>query len=240
MNKIKEFSPFLSAILGYYVYLLIDPETNNIFYVGKGTGNRIFAHLNNAISSPQESDKLDKIRSFQAKGLQVKHVIHRHGLSEKEAFEVEASLINFIGLEELLIIKGGRHTEYRGHMSINEVIAQYEAPEIEIIEPTILFTVNSLYRRDMNEDELYEITRGNWVVGERRNKAKFAFSVYRGNVRQVYEIHKWFPITARSKDARKQRRWRFDGIISQDLQHYVYGSVEKYVGAQNPIRYINC
>lgn len=240
MNKIKEFSPFLSEVLGYYIYLLINPETNKTFYVGKGTGNRIFAHLNNAIASPQESDKLDKIRSFQEKGLQVKHVIHRHGLSEKEAFEVEASLIDFIGLEELSNITGGRHTEFRGHMSINEVIAQYEAPEIEIIEPAILFTVNSLYRRDMNEDELYEITRGNWVVGERRNNAKFAFSVYRGNVRQVYKIHNWFPVTARSKDARKQRRWRFDGIISQDLQHYVYGSVEKYVGAQNPIRYINC
>ena len=240
MKKNKEFSPFLSEILGYYVYLLIDPETNETFYVGKGTGNRVFAHLNNAIASPQECDKLDKIRSFQSKGLQVKHVIHRHGLSEKEAFEVEASLIDFIGLEELANIKGGRNTEYRGHMSIEEIIAQYEASEIEITEPVILFTVNSLYRRDMNEGELYEITRGNWVVSERRNKAKFAFSIYRGNVRQVYEIQRWFPIKARSEDAKTQNRWRFDGIISQDLQHYVYGSVEKYVGAQNPIRYVNC
>jgi hypothetical protein len=240
MNKIKEFSPFLSDVLGYYVYLLIDPETNKTFYVGKGIGNRIFAHLNNAIDSPQVSDKLDKIRCLQSKGLEVKHVIHRHGLSEKEAFEVEASLIDFIGLEGLANIKGGHHTEYRGHMSINEIMAQYEAPEIEIIEPVILITVNRLYRRDMNEGELYEITRGNWVVGKRRKKAKFAFSIYRGNVRQVYEIQEWFPVIARSKDAKTQNRWRFDGIVSQNLQHYVYGSVEKYVGAQNPIRYVNC
>ena len=44
MNELKEFSPFLCEILGYYVYLLIDPETDQIFYVGKGIGNRIFAH----------------------------------------------------------------------------------------------------------------------------------------------------------------------------------------------------
>jgi len=240
MIEIKEFSPFVSEKLGYYVYLLIDPETEIIFYVGKGFGNRIFAHLNNAISSPQESDKLDKIRLIQSKGLQVKHVIHRHGLTEKEAFEVEASLIDFIGLEGLINVVGGHHSDYRGRMSIKDVVTQYDAPEIEIVEPAILFTVNSLFRHDMNEDELYEITRGNWVLGERRNKAKFAFSIYRGNVRQVYQIQKWFPITARNHDAKTQDRWRFDGIIAQILQHYVGGSVQKYVGSQNPIKYINC
>ena len=40
MNKIKEFSPFLSDVLGYYVYLLIDPETNKTFYVGMTSANR--------------------------------------------------------------------------------------------------------------------------------------------------------------------------------------------------------
>ena len=92
-----------------------------------------------------------------------------------------------------------------------------------------------MFRHDMNEDELYEITRANWVVAERRNKARFAFSIYRGNVRQVYEIQKWFPVKARSQDAKTQDRWRFDGIVAQALQHYVGGSVEKYVGSQNSI-----
>lgn len=240
MNEIKQFSPYLCETLGYYVYLLIDPETNQIFYVGKGIGNRIFTHLNQAISSPQENDKLDKIRSIKSKGLEVKHVIHRHGLTEKEAFEVEATLIDFIGLEGLSNIVSGHHSVYRGSMTIQEIIIQYDAPQIEIVESAMLITVNRLYRRNMNEEELYEITRGNWVVSNRRNKAKFAFSVYRGNVRQVYETQKWFPVIARSEQAKRQSRWRFEGTVAQHLQHYVGGSVEKYVGAQNPIRYINC
>jgi uncharacterized protein len=240
MSEITELSPSVSEKLGYYVYFLIDPEIDEIFYVGKGIGNRIFAHLNHAISSPLESDKLDKIRSIQLKGLQVKHIIHRHGLTEKEAFEVEASLIDFIGLAGLTNIVSGRYSDYRGRMSIAEVISQYDAPNIEIIEPAILFTVNSLFRRDMNEDELYEITCGNWVVGIRRNKAKYAFSVCNGIVRQVYEIQKWFPVTARNKESKTQNRWRFDGIVAEDLKGYIGGCVEKYIGAQNPVKYVNC
>lgn len=240
MSQIIEFPKSVTEKLGYYVYILIDPKTNKVFYVGKGTGNRIFAHINGAISSPLESDKLDKIRSIHAKGLQVKYSIIRHGLTEKEAFEVEASLIDFIGLAGLTNIKGGHHSDYRGRMGIREAISQYNAPKIRIIEPVILVTVNRLFRREMNDDELYEITRGNWVVGERRNKAKFAFCVCNGIVRQVYEIQKWFPIKARSQDAKTQDRWRFTGVVAQDLQHYVGGNVEKYIGAQNPIKYVNC
>jgi hypothetical protein len=240
MNQINEFPRSVIEKLGYYVYLLTDPTTNKVFYVGKGTGNRIFAHINRAISSPLESDKLDKIRSIQSEGLQVKHSIIRHGLTEKEAFEVEAALIDFIDVRELTNIVGGHDSDTRGLMSITDIIVKYLAPEIEIVEPVVLITVNRLYRRNMNEDELYEITRGNWVTGERRSKAKYAFCVYNGTVRQVYEIQRWFPIKARSKSARTQNRWRFDGVIAQGLQHYVGGNVEKYVGGQNPIRYVNC
>lgn len=240
MSEITEFSRTVSEKLGYYVYLLIDPETDKVFYVGKGTGNRIFAHLHHAISSPHENDKLEKIRSIQSKGLQVKHIIHRHGLTEKEAFEVEASLIDFIGLEDLTNSVRGHDSDYRGPMEIKEIVIQYDAPQIDIIEPVILITVNRLFRRDMDDDAIYEITRGNWVVGKRKSKAKFAFCVFNGVVRQVYEIQKWFPVTARSKEAKTQDRWRFDGIVAKDLQHYVGGSVEKYIGAQNPIKYVNC
>ena len=242
MSQINEFPKSVIEKLGYYVYLLIDPKTSDVFYVGKGTGNRIFQHINSAISSPLESDKLERIRSIRAKGLQVKHVIHRHGLTEKEAFEVEASLIDFIGIRDLTNIVNGHHSDYRGSMNIAEVIAQYKAPKIKIKEPSIIIVVNQLFERGMSDDELYEITRGNWVVGERRETAKFAFSVFNGVVRQVYKIEKWFPVTARRQEQKTRQRWRFEGTVSQELQHYVGGSVENYVtyGAQNPIKYVNC
>jgi uncharacterized protein len=38
------FSPTVCTKIGSYVYLLIDPDFRKVFYVGRGTGNRVFAH----------------------------------------------------------------------------------------------------------------------------------------------------------------------------------------------------
>ncbi len=228
--------------IGYYVYLLIDPENNNVFYVGKGYGNRIFHHINDALSIPRETDKLNKIREIHSKGLQVMHEVLRHGLTEKEAFEVEAALIDFVGLPELTNVLQGAHTNYRGRMGVADIIAIYRAEEVVIKEPVLLITINKLFEHNLTSERLYEITRGNWVLGEKRNKAQYAFAVYNGIVREVYQILRWFPDIARSKNQKTRNRWRYEGKISQELQHYVGVSVTSYIklGAQNPVKYVNC
>lgn len=43
----------------FYVYLLKDPRDKSIFYVGKGKGNRVFNHHEDALNGLQESDKLN-------------------------------------------------------------------------------------------------------------------------------------------------------------------------------------
>jgi hypothetical protein len=94
----------------------------------------------------------------------------------------------------------------------------------------------------MTADELYEITRGNWVVGKRREKAKYAFSVYRGIVREVYKIHHWFRVPARGDHEKTRMRWRFEGEIADELSHYFAGDVRHYIStrSQYPIKYLNC
>ena len=47
----------LLSLGDFYVYGLIDPRTNQIFYIGKGAGNRVFEHEKESLSSPN-SDKL--------------------------------------------------------------------------------------------------------------------------------------------------------------------------------------
>jgi hypothetical protein len=228
--------------IGYYVYTLADPSTNKIFYVGKGTGNRIFAHARAAIKNPTESDKLSKIRKLRGSGKEVKYEIIRHGLSESEALEVESALIDFIGLPVLTNLVAGTKVGRRGRMSISEIVATYRAEEITIIEPAILVIINRRFVRNISAEELYESTRRNWVLGERRKNAEYAFSVYRGLVREVYRITNWSPAKARSLKTKTQKRWRFEGEIAQDLQHYIGGSVSSYLkpGARGPVRYINC
>jgi hypothetical protein len=39
------FSETVCNSLGNYVYRLIDPRNGETFYVGKGKGNRVFAHI---------------------------------------------------------------------------------------------------------------------------------------------------------------------------------------------------
>ena len=239
---VQEFPVSVIEKLSYYVYFLIDPDTQQIFYIGKGIGNRVFAHANDAISNASPNEKLDTIRAIHAAGQAVKHIIHRHGLTEKEAFEVEAALIEYVGLDKLTNQVHGYNSDDRGQMSAQDIISKYAAPEVVIAEPVILITVNRLYRRGMSSDELYEITRGNWVIGPRRDMAQYAFTVYHGLIREVYAINRWVPVTARRAETKQPVRWRFDGQVAMKLQHYVGGSTARYtvIGAQNPIRYINC
>lgn len=242
MNAIKEFSSAVIERLGYYVYLLQDPITGEVFYIGKGSGNRIFSHIRQAIELPLNNAKPEKIREIQESGQEVNCLIHRHGLTEKEAFEVEASLIDFVGLYELANAVGGYESANRGRMTISDVIARYDALRVKILEPSLLIRVNQLYHQGIDADRLYEITRGNWVVGKRREKAKYAFSVFNGIVRQVYCIQEWFPVTARNLSQKTQERWRFAGIVAEEMHHYIGGSVDAYMaqGNQNPIKYVNC
>lgn len=235
------FSPAISEKLGYYVYLLIDPRGDSVFYVGKGCGNRIFAHVNQAIDDERPSHKLDLIREIRNAGHEVRYLIHRHGLTEEEAIQVEASLIDYIGLEDLANEVLGLGTEDRGQMTVAEAVAKYDAKAVKISEPAILIILNRRYRRGMHPVELYEATRGNWVIGSRRQKVGYGIAVHNGIVREVYRIDRWAP-SNESTGKRIKRRWRFEGVVAEELRHYVGCSVANYIkrGAQNPIKYVNC
>jgi len=236
----EEFPKYIAERIGHYVYVLSDPETGEIFYVGKGNGNRVFAHVRQTIDNPQVNGKLDRIREIQARGLEVKHEILRHGLTEKEAFEVEAAVIDFTNVANLTNKVVGHGAENRGRMTIPGIIAVYGAEPIEIKEPVIIIVPNKLFKRNISKENLYEITRGNWVVSARRNKVKYAFSVYNGIVVEVYRIDRWDQVKARDLKQKTQDRWRFTGEVAAEMQHYVGKSVASYIGAQNPIRYVNC
>lgn len=68
---IEQFSQKTQEELKYYVYILIDPRDNKIFYVGKGYGNRVFFHINEAIFNPIGTEKLEIIRAIKLENLKV-------------------------------------------------------------------------------------------------------------------------------------------------------------------------
>ena len=79
---ITEFPTEVVKELKYYVYKLIDPRNGETFYVGKGNANRVFQHMKGALSAsdPDEvTEKIKTINEIMSAGLDVIHVIHRHG-----------------------------------------------------------------------------------------------------------------------------------------------------------------
>ena len=225
--------------LNYYVYFLRDSKNGEVFYVGKGLGNRVFDHLSCAIENSSSSDKLDRIRAIYQENGKVDHFILRHGLTESVAFEVEASLIDFLELKNLSNIQGGHKSDDFGLKTSGEISAMYEAEELKTNLPIILININKKFDRMMSQSELYEATRKSWVIGSRRNVAHYVCSTYRGLTREVYEIKEWFPIQANTKT-----RWGFVGEIAKEeiRQELLYKSIESIFkkGAANPIKYINC
>ena len=118
----KQFSQAVCEKIGYYVYVLKDPRNSEIFYIGKGKGNRVFQHVACALETEYESDKLSLIREIKNTGQEVEHYILRHRLTEDEAITIESVCIDLTGLENLTNKVKGYHSWDEGLKSIDEII----------------------------------------------------------------------------------------------------------------------
>lgn len=237
-----------------YVYLLIDPDTKTPFYVGKGAGNRIFNHLMDAKDGKVGTDKLDHIQSILKKHKSVEHVIVRHGLNEKTAFQIEASLIDtfrFIPIFNDFVsgnIQGGMNSIENGLMSSEEVKRKYNAlPLNSIPGSTIIININGSYKNASGTDKIYMATKERWRMKDpRAGKIKYVLSEYKGLIVEVFEVHKWYAIERQYNPGSKKSGqtyigYGFDGQVASNKVRdlYINKSVahKKKMGASNPIIY---
>lgn len=239
--------PGVAERLGWYVYLYVDPRNRKPFYVGKGTGDRILAHLDD----DHDSDKTRTIVELSKDGLKPSLELLAHGLKDEEtALRIEAAVIDLLGLGELTNEVRGWKSLQMGRMTLDQLLGYYAAQPVDIKHPVLLIRVNKLYRHNMSEQELYEVTRGVWKLGPRREQAKYALAVFEGLVREVYHIEEWksagsHPYKTRNlTDNEKLGRWEFKGKPEQGQIRDLYRghSVHKYMtpGNRNPIVYVNC
>lgn len=237
--------PGVAEKLGHYVYLYVDPETGDPFYVGKGVGERVLAHL----TDDRDSPKTQRIADLREAGTQPRLEILAHGLKDNEtAFRVEAAVIDALGLGSLTNQVSGWKSLQVGRMTLDDLIGFYAAKPADISEPSLLIRINKLFRRGMTDQELYEATRGIWRVGPRRENVQFAFAVFHGLVREVYAVARWYPartLDYETRDLSKRNvvgRWEFEGTLApapiRDV--YVNRSVHHYFkrGNQSPTVYV--
>jgi hypothetical protein len=81
----------------HYVYLLVDPRCNSVFYVGQGIGMRAGDHEAETLARSSGgvlSDKHERIRDIEASGKKVRIDYLRVNLSKREADLVEGSAID--------------------------------------------------------------------------------------------------------------------------------------------------
>jgi uncharacterized protein len=238
------FQPGVAERLGVYVYLLVDPRDGKVFYVGKGRGDRVYQHANASLTSPAPDDllglKLRRIGEIHKAGKDVHVDIIRHGMTDEQAYDVEAAVIDALKLAgaDLTNAVAGLHSEF-GWRPIEQLIARYAAHPVTIpdTEPVLLIRPNSLWRAASTESQRYEAIRGDWAVDIRRcRKARWAFAVIDGVVRGVFRIDDWTRLPG-------GRRCRFAGEHDDQMeQRYLWADVSAYLppGAQNPVRYVNC
>jgi hypothetical protein len=204
----------IAAVLKSYVYVYIDPRTGEPFYIGKGQGSRLFAHL----EDQSESEKAARIAEMRQEG-QEPRIDILYGLSDAEATLVEAAGIDLIGKRNLTNRVAGHDAGSFARITSQELLVMLTAKPVEVRHRAILITINKLYRSDMSSLELYEATRAEWVVGRRRSKAEYAMAVYQGVVREVYRIEQWNSAgtlryeTRDFSGPRASDRWEFTGHV---------------------------
>lgn len=240
----KSFSPEVARKLASFVYRLIDPRNGETFYVGKGKGNRVFSHIQaeESLEGDEIDNKLKRIREIRLAGFEVAHVIHRHGMDEKTAFEVEAALMDaYPGLTNLIGGTGGGDC---GAMPAREIIRRYAAEPAVFGHRALLISVN----RTAAEHSLYDATRYAWKIDPRKaRQAEVVLATMQGLIVGAFVAHEWLEATPENFPGRAgpdgaPGRFGFVGEEAPVELKQLY--VEKRVpdlyrkrGAANPIKY---
>lgn len=209
--------------LDHYVYGLVAPGDGSIFYVGKASGNnRAFSHLR---STAGENDKQQRIEAIRATGQEPRIEILRYGLSsEQVALDVEAAIIDALGIENLTNRVRGHYID-RGRQTADEIERLHgsEAVDIDAIPGAyMMFFIQQTYSPTKSERELYDAVRQFWwgVAAATRgaNGASLPYTVALGVVDSVvvraYTIEAWFPagstFSSRTPSS-PENRWEFVG-----------------------------
>lgn len=234
----------VASKLKTYVYRLIDPRNGETFYVGKGRASRVFAHIcaEQNLEGDEIDNKFKRIREIRLAGFDVAHVIHRHGMDENTAFEVEAALIDaYPGLANIAVGTGSG--DY-GAMHAKEIIRRYSAEPAVFRHKALLISVN----RSAAERSLYDATRYAWKVSKVKAKqAEVILATIQGLIVGAFIADEWLDAT----ETNFQGRTEFDGVpgrfgfVGKEApdrikQLYVGKRVpEKFRkrGAANPIKY---
>lgn len=260
MNYCNEFFEIgVCEKIGYYVYRLLDGDET--FYIGKGKGNRAFDHAKQAKNEDRLSfsNKEDRINKALSKGT-FNIVIHRHGLSEEQAFLLESALIDMhlsYGYQ-LTNIQPGHHQGIYGSSSPEQINLSYSTPKTLIKKAsvrtpsnTLLISINSSWAKEEQTPEgILRMVQYCWRIKKPSiETTPYVFAVANRIVRGVFKVDRWLKsddeqwvsLINRNKDELITGRYGFVGAIAKQeiWSKYVNTELPSSVtfGSGQPILY---
>jgi hypothetical protein len=201
----------------------------------------VFSHIRGErdLEGDDLDNKMKRIREIRLAGFEVAHVIHRHGMDEQTAFEVESALMEaYPGLTNEV---GGTGTNDYGAMHAKEIIRRYSAEPAVFKHKAILISVN----RTATEVSLYEATRYAWKISKSKaEQSEVVLATVQGLIVGAFVAEKWLEATAANFPGREEVHGRlgFEGrdAPAEIAALYVGKRVpDEYRkrGAANPIKY---
>lgn len=233
--------------LGTYVYALRDPRTKAVFYVGKGTGDRIYHHVWDALGQQKRIDPADRtgaaddeattagkrayIRVLYDAGELPEHWVLRHDISghadpHAEAYAIEQVAIDLAALagQPLINIAGGHVDTQHGLHRVEELILRYAAPLAPSLpQPCAVVLVNAAADPDATREEIYTYSRSSWRAGvEARSIPNLPVFVMANDlIRAVDRVTGW---ELSEESTPGDRLWRYTGTPDPGLEAVYVGT----------------
>lgn len=158
----------MNEALEYYVYGLIDPRSNEIFYIGKGKGKRAEQHFKEILQKGAGNHaKIKLIEEIEKNGFKAELQYLLKDINEEAAYFLEEILIDRIGRRILNygtltnITVGGKHDN---KLKFSLETAEKTSIHTAISKYPLLKTVIENIPRTSKEDEIKE--RFSQVVNE--------------------------------------------------------------------------
>ena len=219
-------SSFFNKLKSYvYAYCEINEENRRIpIYIGKGKGNRCLSHLTNLDQKiDSKSKKILELKNKNKLGID----IIAYNLDDKTSFIVESACIDLMGIENLTnLVKGKGDNVKRTPLDELMNIILDKPVKIQKEHSGVGILINRDYKPNFGDLETFEITRGIWrknlvtIAGE----AKYAYALYHGVVKEIYEIHDWVKAGTQEYFTRK-----LDPTIKKDRFEFVGKIAPQYL-----------
>ena len=201
MNNIRQFDPLQIERLGKYIYALRDPRDKKIFYVGQGTGPRVFDHFYEADAVNRESVNLQNVSSKTLRILDIwKHEEEVEWIILAYNLPIENFTADFLeaGIYDALLESqnGDTLNDYcpprSSRLSSDELsalAAEFVNPHIAIYNVFIFPIQNAIN----GGASIYDATRMVWYVNQANRNLQNSFAIGLKYAISIgsYQINNW-------------------------------------------------